>query len=58
MIACNRNITNTAVEMQTVLEISIKRSTLFGYISQRQSLSTRKLEDAEKAEVPGGCNRC
>lgn len=58
MIACNRNITNTSVEMQTVLEISTKRSTFFGYINQRQSLSIRKLEDAEKAEVPGGCKRC
>lgn len=54
MIACNRYITNTGVEMQTMFEISIKRSTLFVYIYQRQSVSTQKLEDAEKAEVPGG----
>lgn len=53
MIVCNRYITNASVEMPTMFEISIKRSTLFVYIYQRQSVSTWKPEDAEKAEVPG-----
>lgn len=50
MIVCNRYITNASVEMPTMFEISIKRSTLFVYIYQ--SVSTWKPEDAEKAEVP------